>query len=112
MKKLALVTLLFALCATPLAVAAETQGNELVPSETLDEMIESGVNFSVDKQDADDHFGPGHGDHFRGAVCFAKNRRGQHFEARGRDAREAQSRVMQECRRVSRQCFDLGCRRG
>lgn len=44
-------------------------------------------------------------------VCFARNGRGQVFEARGQRPRLVQQRALNHCYQVSRNCASLGCRR-
>jgi hypothetical protein len=43
-------------------------------------------------------------------TCFAHNLRGDHFEASGFDPYRVQAHVMEKCYRISRHCFEDGCR--
>lgn len=47
----------------------------------------------------------------RPIACFARNARGDVFEALGADRRLVQDRAMRKCDRVSRICRPLGCHR-
>lgn len=66
--------------------------------------------------------GPGHGGGWgpgpgyppprpRAIICYAQNRRGETFQGRGRNAREAQNNAMDACYRFSRRCAPAGCQR-
>jgi len=107
MKKFAYMALVLSVFSLKLAVAADAQvENELVPAASLEEMRDAEMNSNAAETNFETDLAP----HW-GAVCFAKNLRGQRFEARGYDARDAQWHAMQECRRVSERCFELGCHR-
>lgn len=49
--------------------------------------------------------------HRRPVACFARNLRGQIFDAMGVGERRTQDEAMLSCLRASRQCIPLGCQR-
>lgn len=106
MKKLASLSIILALFSFGHAFAEDMNEN-LVPDTTLEEMMDAGV---ADEGMSIDSFEFDHGHRF--VTCVARNRRGQRFQARGVNPREAQMRALHQCRQVSRQCFALGCHRG
>ncbi len=58
--------------------------------------------------------GPGHGyppPRPRPVICYAQNARGQIYQGRGRNAREAQNNALDACYSFSRRCAPAGCQR-
>ena len=104
MKKLAALTIMLALSSFAGAFAQEENLN-LVPDTTLEEMIENGVEDEAISTDSLDLINR------HQVVCFARNRQGRRFAARGYYARLVQEQALRQCRSVSRMCFALGCRR-
>ena len=48
---------------------------------------------------------------FRRVICYAQNRRGETFRARGESRRWTQERALEKCYAYSRHCRPLGCER-
>lgn len=73
--------------------------------------ITSSISFAdanLSLQDSEDALIPGHGHR---VVCRARNRRGQIFQAVGKNQYRVQQRAIQNCYQAgSQQCMALGCR--
>lgn len=106
MKHLLLSAITAVLFATPAVWGQDPVQDEagFMTEEQYFNFEESAVEMDVQAQQAEDDKAPW------GATCYARNARGQWFQARAWRARQAQNMAMQKCYRVSRVCRPMGCR--
>jgi hypothetical protein len=84
------------------AFAAEVPTEKLISAEELS--VQLGLPIDSGNTAYDNH------DYRDEITCFAHNLRGDHFEASGFDPYRVQAHVMEKCYRISRHCFEDGCR--
>ncbi|MBI3542272.1 MAG: hypothetical protein HY075_03220 [Deltaproteobacteria bacterium] len=91
------------------AVAAPAFAQDLFTADDLSASLEQqGVELNQGAIVSQQEFSM---DGYERVACFARNRRGQQFEAIGRNPRFVQEEAIRQCYRFSRVCRAEGCRR-